>query len=304
MNSLKYTQVLALLLLILSACEKEIKYKGENINNILVINANLNADSTISCSLSKSRTIFEQDIYNTDSEYTGGITSELNNAIVELYCDGKLMDKPEKQYATYKWENIKAEEGKKYTINVKNTPYKEISASTTIPNKIEVDFGNPKYNGEGYLDFNIVIHDKPEENFFRLEMYQVIREELGEYYMPIIIDSDDPVLNFNKIVTGNDEMDLSDMPDNNYMIFNDALFNGENHKIKFTAFVASGYDATEIFVNVQHITKDLYQYLNTIQSRRYYEDNPIVEPIMIYTNVKNGAGIVGSLNTTIKGFKY
>ncbi len=44
------------------------------------------------------------------------------------------------------------------------------------------------------------------------------------------------------------------------------------------------------------VTEDYYLYLKSYSSQIYFEDNPFSEPVQIYTNIENGAGLMGAYN--------
>ncbi|MGE5395011.1 MAG: DUF4249 family protein, partial [Candidatus Saccharibacteria bacterium] len=53
-------------------------------------------------------------------------------------------------------------------------------------------------------------------------------------------------------------------------------------------------------LHVQRISKDLYNYLKYLELYDYYHENPIAEPVPVYSNVKNGAGIFAGFNDDAK----
>jgi len=61
------------------------------------------------------------------------------------------------------------------------------------------------------------------------------------------------------------------------------------------------YDKAEfdprVMVELQAITPEFYRYLKSVELYRVTESDAFSEPIQIYSNVKNGWGIFGSLSS-------
>ncbi len=51
-------------------------------------------------------------------------------------------------------------------------------------------------------------------------------------------------------------------------------------------------------VRLSSMSKDLYLFIKSLDKAEEIEGSPFAEPVQIYSNVKNGAGILGSYNTT------
>lgn len=54
----------------------------------------------------------------------------------------------------------------------------------------------------------------------------------------------------------------------------------------------------EFTIEVSNITKELYDYQNSLRSFNQNSNNPFSEPSPVYSNIKNGLGIFGSYNAT------
>jgi hypothetical protein len=66
--------------------------------------------------------------------------------------------------------------------------------------------------------------------------------------------------------------------------FNDLYPNGE-------------WVPAHVMVELQAISPDYYRYLKSVELYRVTESDAFSEPIQIYSNVKNGWGIFGSLSS-------
>ncbi len=291
---------LVLVLVVVSACEKEIDYKGDNLESFLVLNAALQTDSIVTCRVSKSRTLLDNKPIQT-----------ISDASVELYINdelaGELVAFPNGEYRS---ESTVVKSGMKYELRVKYASFKAIKAVSLVPGQAKaevesfkmVEVRTDEYTSEK-LRLKVKVSDMPGNDYYRLKLYAPqwwYNEETGEYefdedsYYSLRFDSSDPVLNGNVVVVNDD---FSDHPLNEYRVFDDALFEGEDYVLTFDV---DGYDletASKMKIDLQKISYDLYLYYKTLDAYNYYEDSPFSEPVRIHSNVSNGAGVVGSFTS-------
>ena len=282
--------ILILITLLATACEKEIAYKGSKLENFMVLNALIENDSIIKCQVTHSNTLFE----NSEIRH-------IDDATVELYNGNELLETlTHIKDGYYHSTNLKASAQASYTIKARHKDYTNINATATVPEATNAAVSNIRYNQkDGMYDVTLTINDKKGTDYYRLmvytsnEYYNEYNNNSGYSFVLTYIDSNDPVLNFNKV--GGDDSGISDYPDNTYSVFNDDLFDGETYKLKFKTYGAEG---SPLKVELQHITEDLYLYYSSVQSRDYYEESPFSEPVRIHSNVENGAGIMGGVCST------
>jgi hypothetical protein len=104
---------------------------------------------------------------------------------------------------------------------------------------------------------------------------------------------------------------------NRYRVFTDDLFNGSEYTFKMQVrinpdeeeddndyYYTANYPdpvSLELYVELQHLTRDYYLYLKSRANARTNEDfgGMFTEPIQVYTNVEGGIGILGSYASTI-----
>jgi hypothetical protein len=100
---------------------------------------------------------------------------------------------------------------------------------------------------------------------------------------------------------------------NDQQVLNDELFNGKeiNFKIKqsyyflkimpgFEEYFNKSRSTESIQINIQSISKDLYLFLKTKEASNNNIGNIFSEPVLIYNNVENGIGILGSYTNQVK----
>ncbi len=287
--------------------KKEIAYDGEDLNNFLVLNAELHADSLITCRLLRSNTIFE----NTSIKYY------FSDVSVQLFKNGVLHDSlAYDARGYYKSFEAKAEIDAEYTFQVHYSGFDDLMAAAVISKKVlaqiesittkakDLDPSIPFLysNNQQVLHVKVKIQDAVGNDFYRLRVYS--RDSRFDfktglplpdyYYYPTYYTSEDSVLTGNTV---NVEDDFSETPNNEYGVFNDELFDGQNYNLNFELDYNNDPENPREYyyqIDVQKISKDLYLYCKTIEAYHYYGDNPFSEPVRIHNNVKGGAGILGA----------
>ncbi|MBS2210352.1 DUF4249 domain-containing protein [Carboxylicivirga mesophila] len=278
---------------LMSSCEKEIAYKGKELENFMVVNSVLLPDSLLSCRVTRSNTIFDDETIKV-----------IGDATVEVYQDKELVEVlPYSPDGYYRSASLKAVEGQNYSFNISHESYETISGQTKVPTRADAIIQSAAYNENTYMyDVTLAITDLPGDDYYRLLAYvdDVIYDYDGnviqEGYVKAFINSSDPVLNFNKV--SGDESDFSDYPDNNYMVFDDALFDGETYQLR-VGISYYAYGARPMRIILQHLNEDLFLYYSSVQSHIYYDEDPFAEPVQIHSNVSNGAGIWSSAAETL-----
>ncbi|MFV0289835.1 MAG: DUF4249 domain-containing protein [Mangrovibacterium sp.] len=298
-----------MLALLFAGCEKEIEYTGDSVKPIMVLNSVIMEGEEITCNLSRSTSIFfdpsEQeegnDLYNSDRSFRNGVQ-------LELYCDGELIGEPEWTGNDYRW-SVVAEEGKEYHIRGHHDDYGAVEATTKVLAKPEiVDVQMQANSVQSQTNFSITLNDEPGRNYYQLKAscrmicivysdYEVTLVDTTEY--SFYIYPNDAILNYNQAITDGDGLAADNAP-NLFMIFDDALFDGTSQEIKFYSsglFENDMYFSYQFLFELRQISRELYLYYKSIDYYDYYGVSPFSEPVMIYSNVEGGAGILGSCNS-------
>jgi len=302
----------------LMACEKEIAYNHNNQSSFLVMNSFLNPDSVWSVSVTQSFSIMD----NMSGYYVG-------DAEVKVYENEKFIETL--KFDTVSWRYYgtgKPSVGKNYKITVAKNDFLPIEATSVIepaPEILKCSIFKDTILGGTFA--TITFKDPPGiKNFYRLVVANV--DEFDE--KPLFYDngyygggsgygggtgngkggwsgpgwiftnyfvnlaSSDPNLKASSSVAF-----LDDVPDNIFNIFNDDLIDGKEYSLTFS-FEPSYYPEAknETVIYLQAITEGLHKYFKTYAAQYYYgNDDLLMEPIQVYTNVKNGGGILGSFNS-------
>lgn len=316
----RYLPALAILTLLIVSCEEVIPFKGEKIDPKIVIYSLLEPDSVITVSVAKSHAVFEE-------KY---IPKQIPDAVVKLYRDGELIETltyvaPEPQpeyysaipYSKYVSQGVKPVYGSTYRIEVEMAGMKKASGEAGLPDIIPVigldTIEDQQGEGNTLMEAKVRFSDPGgENNFYRI----AARSSEGMYYgdktvpwspeTPVTIyesdcsyaSSNDPVITPRK-----EEQDLFDMQiQNTYHIFSDELIAGKeyaltlgiNHRWPDTYY----YEFSLFNFELQSITEDFYMYLRTSSAHMQTNDAFITEPVLVYTNIENGLGVVGAMSSS------
>lgn len=308
-----------LLIVSLLSCTKTIDFNDEGFANQLVLNSIFWPDAAFKASLNKSTSILE------NSDGPGAIPTD---ATMDLYENNQLLAHLAISDGAFSAPEIKPKAGNTYKAVV-SSQGKEITAETVIPMRTEVisvDTISAKTNyNYRTMNFNIKMKDAPGEDYYRIlleyEYLDMIKnrdinnKEIRTYHLfknTWNIQSEDPVFKSVYNNTGEEIFDIG--PENRYKIFPDDFFNGKEQSIQVKSSYyynfmnpadPNMYGVPQAIykrftVHVQHLSKDLYNYLKYLELYEYYNDNPIAEPVPVYSNVKNGVGIFAGFNDDAK----
>jgi hypothetical protein len=88
--------------------------------------------------------------------------------------------------------------------------------------------------------------------------------------------------------------------------FNDATFDGGSYRLSIpmvtsTLFKANDSISAYVDIHLRHLTEGAYNYYSTITSGSAYSQY-YSEPVSVYSNVKNGFGLVAGSNDAVVSF--
>jgi len=304
-----------LMIPLLMACEKEIAYNHKSQSEFLVMNSYLNPDSVWAVSVTQSISIMTN---------WGGVF--ISDADVKVYENETLLEtlKFDSKRIRY-YGTGKPLVGKNYKITVAREGYSTIEATCIVEPAPEILKCTIVRDGlSGALNATITFKDPSGvKNFYRLVVANVDAYDekpvwydnygSGSVYYTgtgfghggwsgpgwiytnynTDIKSTDPNLKASSSVDF-----LDDVPNNIFNIFNDDLIDGKEYSLTFSYSPSYYSDATNTTViYLQSITEGLHKYFKTYAAQIYYsDDNVLMEPIQVFSNVKNGGGILGSYN--------
>lgn len=317
-----------ILAFVFNSCIKTIDFDDKTLANRLVFNSQIMPSDLFSGTVRKSTSIL-----------SNASNPNVENGSVKLFENGNLLSEFTFQDGYFRKPDLIFREGKTYRVEISGDD-QTISAETSIPEtapvlKIDTITSETK-NGESYLQVTITFRDNKEtKDYYRIvafedQTYQTTdqngnKQEHETSIYPQIIQ-DDPVFNSLYSNLSNDMVDLN--PENSYNIFPDDYFENKEYKLKFgvksyrtySYGTSGGYGGNSEYgysygngypelisgkttLLFQKISKDLYNYLKYLKLYDTYKDNPIAEPVPVYSNIRNGAGIFAGL-TIVAQFKW
>lgn len=299
---IRYFAVIILIQLFI-ACTKEIEFNPKNKSPFLVMNSYLDPDHVLSVNVSQSATIIEK--------LTKNIVSD---AVVKVYENETLLETLQFDVVSSRYLGVvKPSVGKEYKITVVKDGFLAIEATTVIepaPEILKCTIVKDNHYSDR-ANANITFKDPAGvKNYYRL----VVKNEDVFSEKPDWVQNDgnssgggwiyssnpgfwstDPNLNWDNGSSSAGVFD--DVPQNIFNIFNDDLIDGKEYTLSFSYSLSAYPEANNrTIIYLQAITEDLHKYLKTYSAQYYFGDDFLLEPIQVYTNVKNGGGILGSYN--------
>lgn len=306
------------------SCESVIEFRGSEAEPKTVIYSLLHPDSLIRVSVAVSHAIFEE-------RYE---PKQIKDAVVRVFRDGLLIETlayvtpeprqdwyPADSYSRYESVTTRPDYGSTYRIEVEIPGLKAASGEAILPEPvpvIRIDTGSViREWGERQLEVKVKFRDPAgEENFYRM----TARGTGGEYFG----SKDEPYRPFNPVmvteadlsyglwgeplITPKQEDDIFGMYlQNTYSLFSDELIAGKeydltlryNYKRPDTKY----YEFAHAYFMLHSISRDLYLYLKSFSAHTQTRENFLAEPVMVYTNIINGLGVVGAMSTYTDSFK-
>lgn len=312
-------------LFLMVSCEKEIEFSGEVTEPVLVVNSFATPDSVITVKITESKFFLA----------SGDDFKRVDNAIVKLFVNGIFQE--ELNYVSegvYK-SLFTPSPGQSLRLEVSASGLKPIETEVVMPDKITIvkidstitdtdkypipggyygssedgkynyDTIGSYYNRNYHFTLNFKdVSEKPD--FYRLVLKTKLTFESG------MINESYNYFDFTDIVSGKTIQSETDIIDtetsrNQYNVFSDELFNGNEYPLKFTYIRGvmeyfPGHESTggddsnpvkiELFIDLQSINKSYYLYLKTLSSFSG-SDSYFSEPVQIHSNIKGGIGILG-----------
>jgi hypothetical protein len=262
------------------SCEKVIPLNIEYRDPRLVVNSMLMQDSLIKLDLSCSRIIIDN-----------AEVKPVNNATVKLYKDGNFLENLNETDAGIYLSTYRAESGKTYSFEIDAPDYEPITCETQVPHdqpiiSIDTSRGQSEYNQE-ILQFRLKFAlDATQRQFFMLKVkadYFTDQNDEDDYYyyyqQNVYLNSNDVIVESNGYDTG--------------LLFSDRLINTDTYTITGSAD-SYFYDTVKLIFQFYYLDEGMYQYFTTRNNHMDAQGNPLMEPVVVYSNVSSGMGILGS----------
>lgn len=274
----RLVNIIIILVILLSSCEKPIVFTEEIKEPKLVINSFFNPDSTWTIYLSHSLTVIDQ-----------GELDPVDNATVKLFENEEFIANLDLAANGKYVSAMKPLENKKYRIEAEAPGYKKVSSISNVPKEsiqvLSIDTSRVNFFDEEYLKFKIEVNDVGEE----LHYYGIRLFGFNEGYLsPVYFRSADPVLN-----VGSDYVESA--------TFTNELFTNSVTTIELSADVlmydGSGFIFDRIILVIETFSEEAYLYNRSYEAYQTAIDDFFAQPVQVFSNIENGFGIFGGFRT-------
>jgi hypothetical protein len=313
----------ALLILIvvtgMSSCEKVLDIDLLPEKPLLVLNCSLIADSTWLISLTRSADIldYKDSIARVDNaEIT--IRNEKNGLVETLenfpsapplpIQPGMSIFRPatSKYYYNYRGKTAPVA-GQSYSIKVTVEGEPDLYAYSQIPLPValaSVTVDSFRYSPGRDVEMKVSFQDPGQgKNYYQI---MIFRESLivpviyksGGPNMPLVIIPDSAHAyigrsHFRYNTEGLvDEFGSGDS-------FTDDLFNGKFYELRLRVqnYIQTNPNVT-VHVVLVSMNKEYYDYFSSVKLSKEISDNPLLQPVQMYTNIANGLGVFGGFSVS------
>lgn len=326
---MKNIYILSLLILLCTSCEKESIFTGQLPDPKLVLHSFIEPDSVIRVQVTRTRGIGQSD----DAYIARNVKGEIYINGIEA---GVLQLVKDNEYTT----GAKAREGDHIRMVVRAEGVKEASAEVCIPSThptitVDTSITIDRYSEQ---QLNLKIHIREQDHAYRHYRLMVQKQsetvttnlDLNRTLPSVIVNS----YEFNKdneplLVDKVQDLPWSDEEEKNYYnIFTNAVFRGKSYTLNvsthldfstwFKIYYVDMYreekgqqqNIVRYLVKVLQLDEPSYLYLRSEQEASQAL-GLLNDPIKIYSNVKNGLGVVGTyvtyttvINTPTKELYY
>lgn len=317
MKNLKKISLLGIILAVFTSCDIDnmrtvIDEKLPDFKPVLVFNNILATDTTFHATLSTNQHILTE-------EYRSNTSSSINNAKIRFYENDAFMGfyQYKNQHIAHKGSSqpsgyylpFKPKAGKTYKIKAEKEGFSPIEASFTMP-KADAGFriteAKPslKLNGQERIKLTYVIEDKAGKDFYELKLYRKYQgTTAGSFYLSEVSYQ-------SSISTGNSNGIFDEDNDNKSELFSDELFSEKKFEQQIFFDKPEFFNSSskpnqtneiEMLLELRILSEGYFKYARSIELARS-SDNPLAQPVQVFSNVKNGLGIFGGYTYKRKSF--
>lgn len=310
---MKHLKIISIILIMagLAACEKEIMFTDIESDPLLVVNGVQHVGEPARLCVEKSSFYadVEKDFRVKDVHadlYVNGVFKESlqvrDSIIMETYFHsdgngyGEYAERPRYAFVYCEGQYILCE-GDELRFEVSSSEFEKTAVAETImpamPDVISFDTLRIAENNDGYggktIYFSLVIDDPAGKDYYNL---------FPKYGLEGFVTSDPVFSDFMDIVHVEDLFGGGNYYANGpYNTFNDSYFDGKQYAVSLEMPIHSDNYYEPFVLEVTRTDYGLYQFKKSITSAVTIEDGPMglfTEPSQVYSNVRNGVGVVCS----------
>ena len=281
-NHISIAVKINLLLFGVVSCSTDIDYNPPAIPRSLVAYSILKPDSALSVLVTRTQGLNDKDV-----AYISDATVKIYDEH-DLLLDSALYTESGEYLSSYK-----VVANQKLTIKVEAPGFKSVSASDYSPSKTEIkeasyqeDYEYDAVDDYMYGLITLTFQDNPnEKNYY--EIVILVDQMNGSFWR------------VTPFIVSNEFMNIHSHEGNKpkSILFNDALFNGKEVVLRIKAQAGSSMP----YIILRNTSETYYRYQNSLYSYLFTVPEKsdgffTVEPVNLYTNIKDGFGIIAGYN--------
>lgn len=282
-----------LVLLFSSSCKEEIPFDIPVSERNLVLNSLITHDSLITAQVYRSSIVtdkFTEDLY-------------VNNATVALFQNNEFVENLTfLADGTYQSQVTKAKAGETYALQVNSSTGQNAGGSVSVLYPVPIlAFDSIGIVRDGINDEKVLLRvkfkdDGNTKNYYRVSVATF--ENYG-YYDPSDPGMLQPTYFYRQWIESNDPGLDADY--DNYLYFTDVLFNGKEYSFDILMSTYDfDYNNDYFYALLENISYDFYRYSIALPAHFDAEEMKFfMEAVLVYNNIENGLGIIGSSAVSI-----
>lgn len=296
-----------------AGCSKELSMKLPKESSKLVLNCLLIAGEPIVAQVSHTAPVIS------------GEVMYINHAAVELWEGDKYIKQMIYSKDGEYTSNVAAQAGKSYTLKVTVSGYEQVEGTDSVPLSVDIIDAKSGWGAHPYIqagevqyydDYSLVFKDDPlHENYYELVFLGQQRYSDSTYLIGVasICRIPDPVIEAEGLINFFPESyGFSDQQNNGKEFSIEMSFSGGVSSL-FTQPLINGTDGN--YTILRSTSNNYYNFKKSWYVHRYNQQysSSIVEmiyegltgdPVPLYTNIKNGYGIVVAYSQVYLKTKY
>lgn len=309
-NTILIFATISILVVVGFSCEKTIQIDLEDAKIKIVVNGIITPDSIIKVNVTRSRHILDN-----------AEISPLSDAVVKLYENDVLIgDMTYTQQGFYEINHIPSI-GKEYKVEVNHEVYDNVYGVTEILPTVPIitldTITSFDEYGEEMISFTMTFKDPSgERNYYMLNMRnKYLYEEWDDtmvVYDTLYVSPDTTIVDIDYggyvwkerteyLWFNTDDLLVEEyMYYSNGVIFSDEIIDGETYSFsgKISKWAFSSPE-NMIYFELHSLTAGTYKYYKSLNSHYNAVDDPFAEPVIVYTNIEDGIGVLGSTSPYI-----
>lgn len=308
------------ILLLYQSCESVLFIELEESEKLIVVNGAITSGEPVAIQVSRTRHILDN-----------APVVPLEDATVRLYEGGSLIeDLAYSENGYFSSEDFTPAIGETYTVEVENAGYPSVTASSGIPGPVTIEGVDTttvtieyedEYYGysEQYLQFDLTLNDPAGEDNYYLLFAEADRSwtEYRDTTVKVVdslwynnqwnyflVDSSYTIYDIHRFTDfpyiSSSDIAVEAMTSHG-VLFSDQLIDGKTYSFRgeFYYDQLTASDSAVVDLRLQSISESYYKYLKSRQSHYDTKENYLAVPVIVFSNVEEGAGFFGGYSTDV-----